>query len=186
MASRTSKGIAARANSTRQIKYRVTLVRRTLVSFLFKGVPSLRHTGPFYIDSSLYHRISRSTMDFRGNFCPCRKPGEKSEGKHCTNPDECAILCITVPAHRPETDVFCMLSGGGGPSRSCITGTHRRSTPSLRLPPLFHHGRRALLPGAGGDAGPPGGRMRPGFGAPIFRRTALGERAAPSHQILNF
>ena len=125
-------------------------------------------------------------LTFCGIFCPCRKPGEKSEGKHCTNPDECAILCITVPAHRPETDVFRMLSGGGGPSRSCITGMRRRSTPSLRLPPLFHHGRRALLPGTGGDAGPPGGRMRPGFGAPIFRRTALGERAAPSHQILNF
>ena len=23
-----------------------------------------------------------------------------------SNPDECAILCIIVPAHRPETDVF--------------------------------------------------------------------------------
>ena len=45
-------------------------------------------------------------MDFPGIFCPCRRPGEKSEGKHCTNPDECAILCIIVPAHRPETDVF--------------------------------------------------------------------------------
>ena len=48
MASRTSKGMAARANSTRHMKYRVTLVRRILVSFLFKGVPSLRHTDPLY------------------------------------------------------------------------------------------------------------------------------------------
>ena len=103
-------------------------------------------------------------------FALCRENGEKREGKDCTNRRHCAILCISRGV---STD--CLYAAANGPMRSCITGTRRRSTPSPCFP-LDPHGRRARFPDSGGDAGPAGGRVRPGFSAPILRRVPWGEQ----------
>ena len=104
-------------------------------------------------------------------FALCRENGEKREGKDCTNRRHCAILCISRGV---STD--CLYAARGQWAHAFM---YNRDAPEVHSPPcipLDPHGRRARFPDSGGDAGPAGGRVRPGFSAPILRRVPWGEQ----------